>query len=278
MNNITPAQPARSAAGLAPLRTELGAVGVTVLGGPTVVLDLGGLRLIVDPTFDPPGEYPVGSRMLVKTAPPAWAPERVGAVAAVLLSHDQHADNLDHGGRAFLATAPLVLTTAAAAARLGGTATALRPGESIDLARPDGATLRVTATPAQHGPPGTEHLTGPVIGFVVSGHQLPTVYVSGDNASLDVVRDIAARSGAIDIAVIFAGGAQTPLLGDDYLTLSSTMAAEAVCLLGCPRTIVVHVDGWAHVTEPRATVQRAFAAAGIAETLVASPLGTTVTL
>jgi L-ascorbate metabolism protein UlaG (beta-lactamase superfamily) len=278
MNNVMPARPAPSATDGTPDRAEPGVVGVTVLGGPTVVLDLGGLRLIVDPTFDPPGEYPVGSRTLVKTAPPAWAPEQVGAVSAVLLSHDQHADNLDRGGRAFLATAPLVLTTAAAAARLGGTATALIPGESIDLIRPDGAPLRVTATAAQHGPPGTEHLTGPVIGFVVSGHQLPTVYVSGDNASLDVVRDIAARSAPIDIAVIFAGGAKTPLLGDDYLTLSSTMAAEAVRLLGCPRTIIVHVDGWAHVTEPRATVERAFAAAGIAETLVATPPGTTVTL
>ena len=29
------------------------AVAVTALGGPTVVLDLGGVRLLIDPTFDP---------------------------------------------------------------------------------------------------------------------------------------------------------------------------------------------------------------------------------
>jgi hypothetical protein len=79
---------------------------------------------------------------------------------------------------------------------------------------------------------------------------LPTIYVSGANASLEMVRAVADRLAPIEIAVLFAGGAKTVLLGDDYLTLSSPMAAQAVRLLGRPRTVVVHVDGWAHVTEP----------------------------
>jgi hypothetical protein len=33
----------------------------------------------------------------------------------VLLSHDQHADNLDDGGRALLSTVPVVVTTASGA-------------------------------------------------------------------------------------------------------------------------------------------------------------------
>jgi L-ascorbate metabolism protein UlaG (beta-lactamase superfamily) len=33
-------------------------VAVTLTGGPTVLLELGALRLLVDPTFDPPGEHP----------------------------------------------------------------------------------------------------------------------------------------------------------------------------------------------------------------------------
>ena len=40
---------------------------LTPTGGPTLVIDIGGLRLLVDPTFDPPGEYPIGARALVKT-------------------------------------------------------------------------------------------------------------------------------------------------------------------------------------------------------------------
>ena len=31
--------------------------GVAVLGGPTTVVDMGGQRLICDPTFDPPTNY-----------------------------------------------------------------------------------------------------------------------------------------------------------------------------------------------------------------------------
>jgi L-ascorbate metabolism protein UlaG (beta-lactamase superfamily) len=60
--------------------------------------------------------------------------------------------------------------------------------ERTELTGPDGGTLFLTGVPAQHGPDGSEHLVGEVTGFVVSGPGLPTVYVSGDNASLDVVR------------------------------------------------------------------------------------------
>lgn len=260
-------------------RSALHDVGVTLLGGPTVVLDIAGLRLLTDPTFDPPGEHPVGTRSLTKTGSPAWAPEQVGAVAAVLLSHDQHPDNLDYAGRAFLTTAPAVFTTPAAAGRLGGAASGLAPWSSATLAGPDGgAALVVTAVPARHGPPGCEHLTGEVTGFLLSGAQLPTVYISGDNAALEHVEEVARRPGRVDLAVLFAGGAKTALLGDAYLTLSSAMAAEAAVLLGRPRVVVAHADGWAHFTEPPESVPAAFAAAGLSDVLVHTTPGVTTTL
>ncbi len=65
-------------------------VGLRYLGGPTALLELGGLRLLTDPTFDPPGDYPVGSRVLRKTIGALVTPDQVGPVDAVLLSHDQH--------------------------------------------------------------------------------------------------------------------------------------------------------------------------------------------
>jgi hypothetical protein len=40
---------------------------VTLTGGPTVLIEPGELRLLVDPTFGPPGEYPPGRRS--STAP-----------------------------------------------------------------------------------------------------------------------------------------------------------------------------------------------------------------
>ena len=43
-----------------------------VVGGPTVVLDLGGLRIVSNPTFDDPGPH----SYLTKTAGPAGASAR----------------------------------------------------------------------------------------------------------------------------------------------------------------------------------------------------------
>jgi len=95
-------------------------VNITRIGGPTALLEVGGFRLLTDPTFDSPGEYRLPHVTLRKTSGPAVSAEDLGAIDAVLLSHDQHADNLDRSGRAFLAKAGRVLTTLAGAKRLGG--------------------------------------------------------------------------------------------------------------------------------------------------------------
>jgi L-ascorbate metabolism protein UlaG (beta-lactamase superfamily) len=240
---------------------------IRYLGGPTAIVETGGVRLLTDPTFDDPGQYPIGSRTLTKTAGPALGPGMLGPVDAVLLSHDQHPDNLDRLGRDYLASSPLVLSTASAQERLGGTVRALPNWEHIDLPRPAGGVLRITGVPAQHGPDGTEHLTGEVTGFVLSGQDLPTVYVSGDNASLGVVRAIAQRFGPFDSALLFAGGAQTALLGDAFLTLTSEQAAEAARILGAGQVVPLHFEGWTHLTQGAGTLLEAFDRSGLTDRL-----------
>ena len=253
---------------------------VHYIGGPTAVLELGGVRLLTDPTFDAPGEYPIGTRSLAKTAGPAVPLAGVGRVDAVLLSHDHHPDNLDTAGRAFLAdpdTAPPVLSTGAAEQRLGGTVRALPNWQHTDLAAPDGRTVRITGVPALHGPAGSEHLVGEVTGFVLSGDGLPTVYVSGDNASLDVVRGIAERVGPVDVAVLFAGAARTALVPDAPLTLTAAHAAEAAVILGARAVVPLHFEHWAHFSENGADLTAAFDAAGLAGLLHLPKPGDTVT-
>jgi L-ascorbate metabolism protein UlaG (beta-lactamase superfamily) len=243
-------------------------VAVRVLGGPTTLIGYGGLRFLTDPTFDAPGEYPLGGgRSLTKTAPCAADPADLGPLDAVLLSHDQHPDNLDTSGRALLAGVPLVLTSRSAAARLGGTTRGLAPWDAVELPRPDGGTVTVTATPAQHGPDGCEPVTGEVVGFVLTAADLPTVHVSGDNASLDVVREIAGRVGPVDTAVLFAGAARTALFDGALLTVDGTRAAEAAAILGARRVVPAHCDSWAHFSETRDDVVAAFTTAGIADRL-----------
>ncbi|MET7645070.1 MBL fold metallo-hydrolase [Streptomyces sp. NPDC005426] len=236
---------------------------IRVFGGPTALIEYGGLRFLTDPTFDAPGTYPSG---LAKTAPASAAPADLGRIDVVLLSHDEHDDNLDASGRAMLADVPLILTTPGGAGRLGGAARPLKDWEPIELDRPGGGTITVTGVPALHGPGEREDLepvVGEVVGFVLTGDGLPTVYVSGDNAQLSLVREIADRFGPVDTAVLFAGAVRTEALDRQLLTLNSAQAAEAARILGARRIVPVHFDGWAHFTEGREQLVDAFTTAGL---------------
>ena len=248
-------------------------VRVQLVGGPTAVLELGGLRLVTDPTFDPPGDYPrPDGAKLVKLAPPAVTSDDVGPVDAVLLSHDQHADNLDQAGRAFLAKAPLTLTTSSGARRLaedGISARGLAPWQHVDLPRDGREPVRVTAVPARHGPEGCEPVSGEVTGFVLTAPDLPTTYVSGDNAWLGAVEQVASRFGPVGIALLFAGAARIDGVFDGApLTLDSDLAADAARVLDARAVVPVHYTGWQHFTEGGPSLRAAFDRAGLADRLV----------
>jgi L-ascorbate metabolism protein UlaG (beta-lactamase superfamily) len=212
----------------------------------------------------------------VKTVGPALAPEQVEPIDVVLLSHDHHSDNLDPAGREFLPRAGEVLTTTDGAKRLGGNATGLQPWSSREISGPDGTAVTVTALPARHGPVGSEPVTGPVIGFNLSAPGLEAVYVSGDNASLALVRQIAGRCGAVGVALLFAGAVQVPhRFGGAYLTLSSDLAAQAAMILEARTVIPLHFDGWTHFTQGADQLRAAFAGHGISDRLTMPTSGKT---
>jgi L-ascorbate metabolism protein UlaG (beta-lactamase superfamily) len=121
-------------------------------------------------------------------------------------------------------------------------------------------------------------VTGDVTGFVLSSDSSPTVYVSGDNASLDLVKEIAGRFPEIDVAVLFAGAARTVLLDGAALTLTSADAVEAARLLDAKAVIGVHTEGWAHFTEGPDRFIAAFQEAGLADRLKPLQHGVTATL
>src|SRR4051812_33056468 len=122
-------------------------ISVTLIGGPTALIEIDGFRLLTDPTFDGPGSYQLPHVRLQKLSSPALSADALGAIDAVLLSHDQHSDNLDNSGRDFLKRAGRVLTTIAGAGRLGGHAEGLAPWDSTELPGKDGRSLTITATP-----------------------------------------------------------------------------------------------------------------------------------
>ncbi|WFB11435.1 MBL fold metallo-hydrolase [Streptomyces sp. LX-29] len=256
---------------MADTRTSTEPIPVRVFGGPTALVEYGGLRFLTDPTFDAPRDYRVPGGQLTKTAPASASPADLGRIDVVLLSHDEHPDNLDDSGRALLADVPLTLTTPGGGQRLGAGARGLADWESIELDRPGGGTITVTGVPAVHGPGAREEvepITGQVVGFVLTGEGLPTVYVSGDNASLDAVKETAERFGPVDTAILFAGAPRVPVLFDGALiVLDSAQAAEAARILGARRVVPVHYDSWTHFTEGRDELVAAFTDAGLIDRL-----------
>lgn len=236
------------------------AIDARLIGGPTLQLRYAGLNVLTDPTFDEPGEYP-GGATLYKTAGPAASIDEVGPVDLVLLSHDQHFDNLDRAGRAMLEDVGTVVSTPGAAERIPGVI-GLEPWQTATV-----RDVEVTAVPALHGPEGAEALSGVVTGFILRSEGAPVVYVSGDNASVDVVGRIAERVGTIDVAVLFAGAANVGRFGDIDLTLNARTAVEAAQRLGDARIVVVHAEDWEHFSETPQRLATLYGHAGLTERL-----------
>jgi len=256
---------------------------LTHVGGPTVLIEVDGWRLLTDPTFDPPGrKYNFGwGTSSRKLAGPAIAAAEIGAIDAVLLSHDQHDDNLDDAGRALLPSAGTVVTTVAGAKRLGGNSRGLAPWQATRLQAPGRPPLEITATPCRHGPPLSRPLVGEVVGFALrrDGSDEGALWISGDTVLYDGVREVAARLD-VDTALIHLGGVRFPVTGPFRYTMT---AAEAVELCGQlePRTVIpIHYEGWKHFRQGRDAIEAEFANAPAAfrERVRWIPLGSVVEL
>jgi L-ascorbate metabolism protein UlaG (beta-lactamase superfamily) len=240
------------------------AVRLTHIGGPTLLIEVGGWRLLTDPTFDAPGRrYAFGwgssSRKLTGPAIPAAA---IGRVDAVLLSHDHHGDNLDTTGRTLLPSAGAVVTTVAGARRLGGAARGLAPWGTTTLSAPGRTAIEVTATPCRHGPPLSRPIVGEAVGFALrwDGQRDGVLWISGDTVLFDGVRAVADRLD-VDIAVVHVGAVRFGITGPLRYTLTGRDAVE-LCTAIRPGTIIpVHYEGWKHFSEGRPELERALAAA-----------------
>jgi L-ascorbate metabolism protein UlaG (beta-lactamase superfamily) len=244
---------------------------IGLVGGPTVIIDYAGMRLVSDPTFDPAGDY----GPYRKSAGPAVTPAQIGFVDVVFLSHDSHVDNFDNLGRQFAAAVPLLLTSPRSADRLGGNARGLKPFESTLLrtGRLGFADVVVHAVPAQHGPSDGApdeygDINSEVVGFVLQSEGLPTVYISGDNASIVPVTKIGARFGAIDVAVLHAGAARVESKFEGRpLTLTADRAADVAQLLDVSHVVPAHCEGWSIYSQTPDDLRRSFEDAGIGSRL-----------
>lgn len=224
---------------------------VTRIGGPTVLVEFDGWRILVDPTFDPPGRrYPFAlGTSSVKTRGPAIEPADVGAIDLVLVSHDHHADNLDDLGRAMLPRATHVVTTSSGGRRLAlPNVHGLAAGESVRLDAGGAATaLTITATPCRHGPPLSRPIVGEVVGFAIrrEGEERVALWAVGDTVLFPAVRR-AARELDVDVAIVNAGGVRFGATGPLRYTMTGADAVRFIGELRPRAAIPAHYDGWSH--------------------------------
>ncbi len=256
-------------------------VRLTHVGGPTVLVEVGGWRILTDPTFDPPGgRYSFGlGTSSRKLSGPAVAADELGAIDAVLVSHAHHGDNLDAAGRALLPAAGTVVTTTAAAKDIGGGAVGLVPWATTVLEAPGRPTVEITATPCRHGPPLSRPVVGDVIGFSLAweGQTDGVLWISGDTVLYDGVRDTARRLD-VDLAVLHLGAVRFGLTGPVRYSMTAADAVE-LCRELRPRTAVpVHYEGWSHFSQGREGIARDLAAApdDVRAVFRMVPLGTPV--
>ncbi len=238
--------------------TGLPMVSITHIGGPTVLIEFAGWRLLTDPTFDAPGRrYAFGwGTASRKRTGPALAAAGLPPIDAVLLTHDHHADNLDDAGRAVLPSAGVVVTTVAGAARIGGRG--LRPWESMRLEAEGRPAIEVVATPCRHGPPLSRPIVGDVVGFALRwpGQQHGPLWITGDTVLYGGLREVAKRMD-IGTVLLHLGGVRFPVTGPVRYTMTARRGAELIRLTRPHTVIPVHYEGWSHFREGRDRIERA---------------------
>ena len=234
---------------------------LTHIGGPTVLVEVDGWRLLTDPTFDPAGgHYDFGwGTSSDKLVGPAWAAADLPPIDAVLLTHDHHGDNLDAAGRALLPDVPAGWSPRSAGPVGSGwrASPGWQPGATTTLsARRAGQTSR-----CWRRRPGTDRrcpdrLVGDVVGFALRrpGQDKTLLWITGDTVLHRPLRRTAAAM-QVDVALVHVGGVRFPITGPLRYTLTGRRAVE-LCDLVRPRVAVpVHYEGWAHFTDGRAAIR-----------------------
>ncbi|PLB52006.1 putative Zn-dependent hydrolases of the beta-lactamase protein [Aspergillus steynii IBT 23096] len=225
---------------------------MTHIGTATAILDIDGVRFLTDPFFSPAGtEWDVGVAVLKNTETPALGLENLPPIDAILLSHEDHPDNLDELGRRLL-DGRHVLTTMDGAKNLAPRpgVRGLKPWETVPLVA-GGKKFQVTGIPCQHVP-GNE-----CTGFVLESESFGTredgrpnvIYFSGDTVYFDELDRIKERWHVV-AAVLNFGNAHAPLPeGPLQITMDGKQGAHLFRQLGADVLVPMHFESWGHFTQ-----------------------------
>ncbi|KAK3392929.1 beta-lactamase superfamily domain-containing protein [Podospora didyma] len=253
---------------MAPTTSFNGPLSITHVGTATAIIHVDGVNFLTDPVFAAAGsEWDLGFITLKVSAPPALTPSQLPPIDAVLLSHEDHVDNLDELGRLLL-DGRKVLTTVDGANKLAPRpgVQALKPWETISI--PLGPhEFSITGTPCVHLPGGE------VTGFVVTtpsfgvhaASGLPNaIYFSGDTIYLPELGPKIRERFHVAVALLNIGKATAPLPdGPMQITLDGAQASHLLRDLGADLLVPMHFESWGHFYEKREELAAAFEKEGI---------------
>ncbi|GIZ36550.1 hypothetical protein CKM354_000002100 [Cercospora kikuchii] len=249
---------------------------ITHIGTATAILDINGVNMITDPFFSPAGtEFPITDDFaLVVREDPALRLDQLPVIDGVLLSHEDHPDNLDDLGRQLLNGRP-VFTTMDGAKKLSPRPTVhgFEPWQKLNQVRIAGKLFQIIATPAKHkeGDECTGFLITGVEGYEGCGNSfgfsdsgLPNaIYFSGDTVYIPELKRIAEQY-HICAAIMNLGDAQAPCDIEDpesgmyQITMDGKSAARLFRDLKVDCLVPMHYEAWDHFTEDFYKLKKAF--------------------
>ncbi len=221
---------------------------LTLVRHATLLVELGGRRLLVEPMLDPAGERPPVERSPSPRRNPLVplpfpAEEVVAGIDAAIVTH-LHQDHFDETGARLLPRDVPVFCQPEDAERLRGLGLEACPiGDELAW---EG--LRIARTGGRHGSdPDTVAALAPVSGFV-----LDSLYLAGDTVWCAEVEEALERHRP-RVAVVNGSGAR--FLDGGPLVMTAAQVREVVDRV--PSVVVVHLEAIDHCLETRAEVRNA---------------------
>ncbi|KAK2738396.1 hypothetical protein FQN57_007073 [Myotisia sp. PD_48] len=236
-------------------------VTITHIGTATAILEIDGIRFLTDPFFSPANtEWDMGIAVLKNSDGPALNLQDIPPIDIVLLSHEDHPDNLDELGRRLL-DGRRVLTTQDGAKKLAPRpgVRGIRPWETVTL-EVGGKHFEITGTPCQHLPGGE------CVGFIVTSSAfgygpggLPNaIFFSGDTVYIEELVEVKKRFHIV-IALVNLGAATVPLpTGPLLVTMDGAEGAKLFQEIQADILVPMHYESWGHFTQGREELTKVF--------------------
>lgn len=243
---------------------------ILFIGNATVLVRVAGFTFLTDPTFIHMHEETwLGFGLTTKRLTnPAMELADLPPLDFVLLSHF-HGDHFDRvAERGIDKALPIVTTPESAVALRERGFTTLYPlntWEWLDVTTGE-ARLRITATPARHGPPLVDFALPDVMGSIVDiaapggGHT--RLYFTGDTLLIDDLAEIPRRYPGIDVALLHLGG--TRVLGV-LVSMDAKQGVEAMRIIDPALAIPIHYNDYDAFTSSLEDFQAEVRSAGLAD-------------